>query len=71
MENVIEMEIPSKTVLHFDKKWNLIERKEETVKVELSEYFGRLLLRMLGTNPEEVCDLIINKKEGTDNDEIG
>ena len=68
--NVIEMEIPAKTVLHFDKNWNLIKREEETTKVVLDEYFGRLLLKMLGITPEEAVDTIINKKEGTHNDEI-
>ncbi|MBQ2973385.1 MAG: hypothetical protein IJE19_03435 [Clostridia bacterium] len=54
MDNTVT--IPTKTVLHFDKKFNLLSVEEETEQVEISVSLGRLLLKMLGTTPEEVLD---------------
>lgn len=54
MDNTVT--IPTKSVLHFDKKFNLISVEEETEQVEISVPLGRLLLRMIGTTPEEVLD---------------
>lgn len=55
MDNTV-ITIPTKSVLHFDKKFNLLSSEEETEQVEISVGLGRLLLRMLGTTPEEVLD---------------
>ena len=54
MDNTVT--IPTKSVLRFDKKFNLLSVEEEAEQVEISVSLGRLLLKMLGTSPEEVLD---------------
>ena len=54
MDNIVTL--PTKSVLHFDKKFNLLSVEEEIETFEVSVSLGRLLLRMFGTTPEEVLD---------------
>lgn len=62
-EKAIEIEIPTKSVLHFDKKWNLTEREDEINKIPLTESVGRLFLKMLGTTPEDVVEHCMDKRQ--------
>lgn len=58
MDNKIS--VPTKAVLNLDKKFNLISVQEEIAEIELTPELGKLLLKMLGTTPEEALNQCIN-----------